>query len=172
MAKYSKKRVAYICRLISKDSYTIEELCSLSGIGISTYYDWLEKFPEFIEAVTRAREQFDEQLVKEAKNSLRKLVNGYDTEEKKTVYMNHTIKDPETGKEKQVPKIKEQTTIVKHIQPNPGSVEFVLTNKKSDEYKNRQSTELTGKGGKDLFSSLTNEELEARIAELEKKLTK
>jgi len=124
----------------------LQELCSLSGISIETYYTWLENKPEFLEAVTHAREEFDELIVKEAKNSLRKLVSGYEIEEKKTVYMNHTIKDPDTGKEKQVPKIKEQTTTVKHIQPNPGSVEFVLTNKKSDEYKNRQTTELNREG--------------------------
>jgi hypothetical protein len=171
MAKYSKKRVAHICSLIRKDSYTIAELCTLSGISETTFYDWQVNKPEFSEAVTRAREQFDEILVKEAKNSLRKLVNGYDVDEKKTVFMNHTVKDPKTGIEKQVPRIKEQTTTIKHIQPNPGSVEFVLTNKKPDEYKNRHSTELTGKGGKDLFASLANEELDARIAELEKKLS-
>lgn len=161
MAKYNKERVEHICSLISKDSYTISELCTLSGISIETYYTWLENKPEFLEAVTHAREEFDELIVKEAKNSLRKLVNGYDVEEKKTVYQND--KD---GK----PKIKEQSVIKKHYQPVPGSVEFVLTNKKSDEYKNRQSTELTGKGGKDLFAGVTNEELEAKIAELEKKL--
>jgi hypothetical protein len=142
MAKYTPKRVKHICSLISEDSYTIAEICSLSGIAESTYYEWIEKRPEFLEAVTRARAQFDELIVREAKNSLRKLVNGYDVEEKKTVYQND--KD---GK----PKIKEQTVTKKHYQPNPGSVEFVLTNKKSDEYRNRQSTELTGKDGKDLI---------------------
>ena len=151
MAKYSKQRVAHICSLIREDSYTIAELCSLSGINEATYYRWSNEKSEFRDAVTRAREGFDELLVKEAKNSLRKLVNGYDVEEKKTVYVNQTIKDPETGKEKQVPRIKEQITTVKHIQPNPGTVEFVLCNKAPGEYKNRQTTEVTGKDGKDLI---------------------
>lgn len=151
MAKYNKERVEHICSLISKDSYTIDELCSLSGITKKTYYQWLEGKSDFGDAITRAREQFDKLLVKEAKNSLRKLVNGYDVEEKKTVYGNYTIKDPETGKERQAPKIKEQTTIVKHFQPNPSSVEYVLNNKASEEFKNRRTTELTGKDGKDLI---------------------
>lgn len=142
MAKYSQKKVKAICALIKKDTYTIAEICSNVGISERCYYDWQASHAEFAESVARAREQFDETLVKEAKNSLRKLVNGYDAEEKKTIYAN----DKE-GK----PKIKEQTIIKKHFQPNPNTVEFVLTNKIPDEYKNRQSTELTGKNGKDLI---------------------
>lgn len=139
------------------------EICANVNISESCYYNWQANVVEFGESIARARERFDEQLVKEAKNSLRKLVNGYEVEEKTTVYQND--KD---GK----PKIKEQKVVKKHIQPNPNSVEFALTNKAPDEYKNRQSTELTGKGGKDLFASLSDEDINKRIAELEAKLNK
>lgn len=165
MSKYSKKIVKRITDLISKDSYTIAEICSYSGIHHDTYYEWLKNKPEFAESVTRARERFDEIIVKEAKESLRKLVNGYEVEEKKVVYVDS--KDRE-GSSK--PKIKEQVTIKKHIQPNPHSVQFVLTNKTAGEYKNYQTNELTGKDGKDLFASLTDEELNKRIRDLEDKL--
>lgn len=164
MAKYNKKIVKRITDLIEKDTYTVAEICSMSGIHHDSYYEWLKNKPEFAEAVARAREQFDEILVKEAKNSLRKLVNGYEAEERKTVYVENQ-KDAQ-GK----PKIKEQTVTKKHFQPNPHSVQFVLTNKTGGEYKNYQTNELTGKDGKDLFASLSDEELEARIADLEKKL--
>ena len=159
MYKYSKKRVKAICDLIRADTYTIAEICLKVGISERCFYDWQKNNAEFAESIAQAREQFDEILVKEAKTSLRKLVNGYDVEEKKTVY----IED-----KKGQPKIKEQTVIKKHFQPNPGSVEYVLNNKIPEEYKNRQSTELTGKV--DVYSKLTDEELEQRIAELEKKL--
>lgn len=162
MAKYNKRIVKKICDLISTDTYTVAEICSISGISESTYFEWKANKPEFLECLTRAREKFDELLVKEAKNSLRKLVNGYEVEEKTTVYQN----DKE-GK----PKIKEQKVVKKHIQPNPHSVEFALTNKAPDEYQNRQNTELTGKGGKDLFAALSDEELNKKIADLEAKLT-
>lgn len=161
MAKYSKKIVKKIIDLISKDSYTIAEICSYSGIHHDTYYEWLKNKPEFAEAVTRARERFDEIIVKEAKESLRKLVNGYEVDEKKTVYV-----DDKQGK----PKIKEQVTIKKHIQPNPHLVQFVLTNKTAGEYKNYQTNELTGVGGKELFAQLSDEELDKRIRALEDKL--
>lgn len=161
MAKYNKKIVKLICDLIKKDSYTIAEICSLVGINVDTYYDWKKNKPEFSEELTRARDQFDEIIIKEAKNSLRKKVNGYEVEEKKTVYV-----DTKEGK----PKIKEQTVIKKHYQPDTEAIKFVLTNKIPDEYRNRVNNEVTGKDGKDLFANLSDDELDKRIAELEKKL--
>lgn len=161
MPKYNKKIVKRICDLLSKDSYTISEICSLTGISESTYYEWQANKPEFSENVTRAKDQFDELLVKEAKNSLRKKVLGYEVDEKKTVYTN--------GKDGK-PVIKEQTTIKKHFQPDTAAIVFALTNKAPLEWKNRQNNELSGVGGKDLFAGKSDDELNARIAELESKL--
>ena len=163
MAKYNKKRVKHICDLISKDSYTIAEICASVGISESCFYNWQVNIVEFGEAIACARQKFDEILVKEAKNSLRKKVNGYDVSESKTVYTNNS-----DGK----PKIKEKTTIKKHIQPDTVAILAVLTNKAPDEYKNRQSTELTGKDGKDLFGKLSDDDLDKRITELEKRMAK
>lgn len=165
MAKYSKKIVDRICSLISKDSYTVAEICELSGIAISTFYEWQEKKPEFSEALEKARDQLDQILVKEAKNSLRKLVTGYTVDETKTVY------EPSKKDEINVkPKIKEQTIVKKHFQPSVPAVIFTLTNKASNEYKNRQNTELTGKDGKDLVVParvLTRKEAKELLTELE-----
>ena len=161
MPKYSKKIVSRICDLISKDTYTIAEICATVRISERCFYDWQANNAEFADSIARARHQFDEVIVKEAKNSLRKKVNGYEVDEKKTVYIN--------GKDGK-PTIKEQTTIKKHFQPDTEAIKVVLFNKAQDEYKNRQSNELTGKDGKDLFAGFSDEQLEARIAELEKKL--
>jgi len=159
-SKYNKKTVERICKLISKDSYTIAEVCAMVGISERCYYDWQANNAEFADAIKKARDQFDETLIKEAKESLRKLVSGYEVEETKVVYTDANGK----------PKIKEKTSVKKHFQPNTAAVIFTLTNKASDEYKNRQNTELTGKDGKDLINTKSDEELDARIAELEKKL--
>jgi hypothetical protein len=150
-----------ICSLISKDSYTIAEICVIVKISERCYYTWQEENTEFAESIARAREQFDELLVSEAKRSLVKKIKGYEVDEKKTVYVNDA-----DGK----PKIKEQTTIKKHFQPDTLAIQFVLTNKVPGEYKNRQNNEVTGKDGKDLFAGLSDEELDARITELENKL--
>lgn len=160
MPKYNKRIVKRICDLLSKDTYTIAEVCAIVKISESCFYNWQANVVEFGDAIARAREQFDELLVKEAKNSLRKKVTGYEVDEKKTVYVN----DAE-GK----PKIKEQTTIKKHFQPDTEAIKFVLTNKASDEYQNRQNTEVTGKGGKDLIPArvLTKEEAKKLLDELD-----
>ena len=167
MAKYSKKIVKRITDLIKKDSYTIAEICANVGISERCFYEWQKENAEFAENISRAREQFDEIIVKEAKNSLRKLVNGYEVEEKTVIYVESKGQD---GASK--PKIKEQKVVKKHFQPNPHSVEFVLTNKAQGEYKNRQTNELTGKDGKELFAQLSDEELEKRIQEIQAKLNK
>lgn len=161
MAKYNKQIVERICSLIESDTYTVAEICQKVGISERCYYDWQSNNAEFAEAIKKANDRFDQLIVQEARNSLRKLVSGYDVEEKKTVYT-----EGKDGK----PKVKEQTTVKKHFQPNTAAVIFTLTNKAPEDWKNRQNTELTGKDGKDLISAKPDEEIDKRIAELEKKL--
>mgnify|MGYP000850277328 CR=1 FL=1 len=161
MARYNKRIVKRICDLIRKDSYTIAEICASVRISERCYYYWQNNVAEFAEAIKEARDQYDEILVKEAKNSLLKLVKGYEVDEKKTVYVN--------GKDGK-PIIKEQTTVKKHIQPNVAATIFMLTNKAPDEYKNKQFSELTGKDGKDLVPPaklLTKKEAKELLKELE-----
>ena len=161
MPKYSKKIVKRICDLISKDTYTIAEICATVRISERTYYQWQADYADFSEQIKEARHKFDETVLKDAKNSLVKLIKGYDYEETKTVVI-------DDGKGK--PKIKEKSTTKKHVAPNLGAIIHFQTNVDPATWKNRQNTELTGKDGKDLFASLTDEQLEARIKELEKKV--
>ena len=68
------------------------------------------------------------------------------------------------------PIIKEQTTTKKHFQPDTAAIIFTLTNGDPEHWRNRQSTEVTGKDGKDLFAAKTDEEIAAEIEELQRKL--
>lgn len=136
MAKYSKKIVENICSLIKKDSYTIAEICSLSGIHKDTYYDWLEKKPDFSYAVKKAKQEFDEFIIFEARKSLVKMIQGYTVQEKKTVTVDSGKKNDETGKP--IVKVKEHTVIDKHIQPNIAATIFALSNRDPENWKNRQ----------------------------------
>jgi transposase-like protein len=140
MAKYSKKIVNDICKLIKQDSYSIAEICLKVGISERSYYNWQSNNAEFAESIKRAEQDFNSLLIVEAKKSLMKLVQGYEVEETRTAYVD---KD---GK----PRIKEKISTIKHYQPNPTAIIFTLTNRDSDNWKNRQNTELTGKDGKDL----------------------
>ena len=106
-------------------------------------------------------------MVIEAKKSLMKKIQGYEVTETKVITVPGNKKD-EKGNPK--PIIKEQTTTKKHIQPDTAAIIFTLTNGDPEHWRNRQSTEVTGKDGKDLFANKTDEELDKEIEELKRKL--
>lgn len=167
MAKYSKKMVAKIVGLLKSDTYTIAEICRQVGISTQTYHEWVNTREDFALAVEEAREELMQSMVIEAKKSLRKKIQGYDVTETKVVTVPSNQKTQD-GKEK--PRIKEQTTTKKHIQPDTTAIIFTLTNGDPEHWRNRQSTEVTGKDGQDLFAKKTDDELAAIIEDLHRKL--
>lgn len=163
MAKYSKKVVERIVELVKSDTYTIAEICQQVGISPATFHRWQEEHEEFHQAIEEANDARMQYFVQEAKKSLLKKIQGYEVTETKVV----TI--PTKG-DRSKPTIKEQTMIKKHIQPDTAAVIFTLTNGDPTRWRNRQTTEVTGKDGKDLFKTLSDEDLDKEIADLEKKL--
>lgn len=161
MAKYGKKTVERIVGLIKSDTFTIAEICRQVGITPKTYHQWMNDYPDFAQAVEDARSERMQFFVQEAKKSLLKKIRGYDVTETAVT----TI--PDKGGN---PQIKEQKTIKKHIQPDTAAIIFTLTNGDPEHWKNKQSTEVTGKDGKDLFANKTDEELDKEIDELKRKL--
>lgn len=139
MAKYSKKVVKRICELISNDSFTIPEICKDVDIAESTYHKWYSEKLEFSEAVDEAKQKFNENLIPEAKRSLKKLVTGYTVTETKTVTV-------DTGKkndnDKPIVKVKEHSKTEKHIQPNFNAVAFALTNQDPENWKHRLDSKV------------------------------
>ena len=169
-AKYSKAILKKICALIKKDTYTVAELCVQVGISEGSYYGWKNRFKEFEEQIKEAEDIRLKYFASEAKKSLLKKIQGYTVQEKKTVTVPGKV-DEKTGTV--TPKIKEQTVTDKHFQPDTGAIIFALCNTDPDNWKNRQSTELTGKDGKDLIpqpdlSKLTDDELRT-LVELQSK---
>lgn len=168
-SKYTKKIADSIERLIidKEDTLTQSRMCAIVGISVDTLDRWKKNNAEFAERIKIAKENAEmvrrERILLLCDDKLEKLIEGYDYEEKRTV----TIDDG-AGK----PKIKEQTITKKHITPSLGAIIHYQTNKDPRNWKNRQNNEVTGKDGKDLFAGLKDEELDARIAELEKKLGK
>lgn len=161
MAKFSKKTTEKIVGLIKSDTYTIAEICRQVGIAPRTYHSWIEDNPEFAKAVEDAKAERMQMFVIEAKKSLLKKIQGYEVTETAVT----TIPD-KNGK----PTIKEQKTCKKHIQADTAAIIFTLTNGDPEHWRNRQTTEVTGKDGKDLFATKTDEELAKDIEELTRKL--
>lgn len=164
--KYNKTIVERICQLIKSDSYTVAEICRNVGINPDTYYAWLNKKADFSDAIKRARGEYDAFIAAEAQKSLVKLIQGYSVDETKTVYENVNKKDGELSAK---PKIREQTITKKHYQPSVPAVIFALTNKDSDNWKNRLNSEVTGKDGKDLIPAkvLSKKEAQELLSNLE-----
>lgn len=110
-------------------------------------------------------------FVTEAKKSLLKKIQGYTVDESKTVYVDSKESeiDPKTGKKVVKPKVKEQT-IIKSTFNRTRPQSYSPYKRGPDNFKNRQSAEVTGKDGKDLFGNLTDEELDAKIADIERRL--
>ena len=161
MAKYGKKIVEQIVGLVKSDTYTIAEICRQTGISLRTYFKWIAEYPEFAQAVEDAKAERMQFFVQEAKKSLLKKIRGYEATETAVT----TIPDKDGN-----PKIKEQKTYKKHIQPDTAAIIFTLTNGDPEHWKNKQSTEVTGKDGKDLFANKSDEELDKEIDELKRKL--
>ena len=165
--KYKPKIAEQICALIEADTYTVAEICRMVKISRSTYFEWIKEFPDFSDSIKKAEEARTAFFVAEAKKSLLKKIQGYTVQEKHVTTVGSGKFDA-NGQEK--PKIKEQKTVDKHFQPDTAAIIFTLCNGEPESWKNRQNTEVTGKDGKDLFGKLTDEELEAKIADLEKRL--
>lgn len=165
--KYSKQLADKIIELIKSDTYTVAEICRNAHITKPTFYRWQEDYPDFGESVKAAREEMKEFLTIEARKSLLKKIQGYDVTETKVVTVPGSQKD-ERGNPK--PIIKEQTTTKKHIQPDTAAIIFTLTNGDPEHWRNRQSTEITGKDDKDLFANMSTEELENELDDLLRKL--
>ena len=167
MKKYNKKIAERILAMIRSDTYTITELCNNVGISRQTFYNWQNDNSEFAQAVEDASSELLDKMKVEAKKSWLKKIQGYEVTETKVVTIPSKQKD-EKGNPK--PIIKEQTTTKKHIQADTAAIIFTLTNRDPEHWRNRQTTEVTGKDGKDLFADKSDEELENYIEELKRKL--
>lgn len=164
--KYSKKIAEQICSLIAADTYTVAEVCRMVKIDRSTYFDWVNRFPDFSDAIKKAEAERMAFFVVEAKKSLLRKIQGYTVQEKHITTVGSGKYDV-NGKE--IPRIKEQKVVDKHFQPDTAAIIFTLCNGEPETWKNRQNNEVTGKDGKDLFGQLSDEELDARITELKRK---
>nr|WP_288210520.1 phBC6A51 family helix-turn-helix protein [uncultured Dysgonomonas sp.] len=158
MAKYNQKIVNRICDLISKDSYTIAEICEKVKISESTYYEWLKTKSEFSEAIKKAQDKLTQDLLIECNRSLVKLIRGYTIQEKKTVTADTGRKDEN---DKPIVKVKEHSVVEKYYPPSLGAIIHFQTNRDPDNWKNRQENKLSGEVGiKSNLENLSDEDLQ------------
>lgn len=131
MAKYNKQIVEAICGFI-RDGDSQKLACKKVGIGDSTFHDWIKAKPEFAERIKKAKDEFQATITGKLEATLWKRAMGYEVTETETEYVSDA-----DGK----PKIKNQKTKVKHIQPDTGALIFALTNVAPEKWVNKQKVE-------------------------------
>lgn len=125
---------------------SVKLFCEAMGINYSTFSRWKEN-ADFAKALTRAREVFKQNTVRDVTNALVKAAKGVYFTKIKEENRAQVVReyDPKTGK-----KVKEYTTetlvTVKAISetyyypPDVNAAKFLLTNIDPDNWKNRQDT--------------------------------
>ena len=108
--------------------------CKKVGISKSTFYEWLESYPDFSDSLKKARKEFRETIVQTLEQSLWKRAAGYEIEESKNEY--RTLKD---GSKVLV----KSSKITKRFPPDTGALIFALTNLDPENWKNRQDNRLS-----------------------------
>lgn len=125
MAKYNSEIVSKIVALIQTCEYTNLEVCQRVGIVTATFYKWKNDKKDFSDAIKKAEEARYEYYLVEAKKSLLKKIQGYDTTEIKETFEHTDGKDV----------LKERIITTKHIQPDTAAIIFTLTNREPQRWK-------------------------------------
>ena len=129
-----------ICRAI-ENGESEQMICRRVGVSDETLRRWKRDNVAFMarykEAQKKYEEWFNRDLVTSCKRSLKSLILGVEYEETKTEYE----QNPENPDE---PRIKRQTVTTKRVLPNVTAIIFALTNRDPENWKNRQTNEITG----------------------------
>lgn len=138
---YSPERVRKIVEAVEMGQ-TYEMAAREAGICKDTLYEWKKKYPEFTDVLKRAKDNFVEwetcELLKDAKVGLKRLICGYDYDEKKTVLE----RDPTNPNQ---PRIKQTIITHKTVPPNAAACIFALCNLDPDNWKQRLQQDVNGK---------------------------
>lgn len=125
--KYSPETTEKLVKHLKKGS-TITSACQAVGISRETFYDWMDKKPDFSDTIKKAMAIPDRKV----ENSLFKQAKGFFKVKEKHF-------EVEKDGKKQLVKV-----IEKVVLPNVTATIFYLKNKKPDEFKDRHNLDLSG----------------------------
>lgn len=134
---FTDKNMAVVASLCRK-GWTNAELAEYIGISESTLYDWTKKHPEFSEALSEGKDY----CVAQVENALYQKALGIEKEVTEvSTYTEDIIKNGEKIGEKRTEK---KDTKVIYVPPDTRAAQFFLMNRCGDDWKQKQSTEITG----------------------------
>lgn len=116
---------------------TDQEVADYLGVVVSTLYQWKAIYPDFSKALKVGKELADDRVIA----SLYHRAVGY-------TYP--AVKIFQNGGEPVIVPYRE------HVPPEVGAGKLWLTNRKPDEWRDKQNLEHTGKDGKDLNPTLAD----------------
>lgn len=115
---------------------TLAAFCKALDISEQTYYDWMGRNLNFLNAVKRGKERFKNSLEKDLVLSLAKVAKGYTWKKRRTEFKNDKNGNPVIVK---------QTQEDVEFPPNVGAAIFLLTNIASERWSNKISNEVNAK---------------------------
>ena len=122
---------------------TDAEMAREMGVSSSTYYDWLKKYPEMSEAVTRARAGADARAINESvEESLLDAARGGVRTLKKPMKVRRITYD-ERGRRVEKEEIVFADEEI-YVQPNVKAQIFWLTNRAPERWRNKIEAAVSG----------------------------
>lgn len=119
MTKYTERLVDRMASLIETDTYSITEICEAFDINRDTFYQWKEHNPGFRKRINEAIERRDAKLVKTARSSLKKKLEGYTMTEERSYY------EP-SASEPGIMLLKKMMIKPRHKAPDLKAIKYVL----------------------------------------------
>lgn len=115
---------------LARTGKTDKEMAKILGVAVSTFYNWRDRYPEFLESIEKGKVDPDD----EVENALRQRALGYEHPEEKIFY------DTKTGKVIRV-------MTIKHYPPDTGAAAFWLKNRRPETWREKQEIEHSAKEG-------------------------
>lgn len=140
----------------ARDGLTEEQIAHNMGISRKTLYEWKSKYSDICDTLKRGKEVVDIQV----ENALLKRALGYSYKE----VTREKIFNLETGQYELMP----TKEVTKEVVPDTTAQIFWLKNRRPDMWRDKKDVSV--EGSLNTASSLTDDELDEKIAKLKAKL--